>query len=59
MQEISKLLQHLKSWLTEQQRKLESLKPAAVSAVLVSDQITENEVRTTILAITMYYLIRE
>ena len=44
MQEVYKLLLPLKSWLTEQEDKMNSMKPAAILSPPLAVQITENEV---------------
>lgn len=49
IQEISKQLRLLKSWMNEQQKSLNSLKPAAVLSTTLSDQITDSEVRHTLI----------
>ena len=53
MQEVYKLLLPLKSWLAEQEEKMNSMKPAAVLSAPLSDQINENEVRTLQIATTI------
>ena len=53
VQEVYKLLLPLKSWLTEQEEKMNSMRPAAVLSAPLSDQINENEVRTLYIATTV------
>ena len=45
VQEVYKLLLPLKSWLAEQEEKMNSMRPAAVLSAPLSDQITKNDVR--------------
>ena len=48
MQEVYKLLLPLKSWLSEQEDKMNSMKPAAVLSPPLAAQITENEVSDSV-----------
>ena len=51
VQEVYGVLIPLKSWLTEQQHKLDTMRPAAVLTTPLTDQITETDVRTLLVRI--------
>ena len=50
IQKASELLLLLKPWMIEQQRILNSMKPAALLSDPLSDQITKSEVRIIVIA---------
>ena len=51
VREVCGVLIPLKSWLTEQQHKLDTMRPAAVLTAPLTDQITETDVRTLLVRI--------
>ena len=51
VQEVYGVLIPLKSWLTEQQHKLDTMRPAAVLTTPLTDQIIETDVRTLLVRI--------
>ena len=57
MQQVYALLWPLKTWLAEQQDKLDSMRPAAVMTTALSDQIAENEVSHTFMCLSVDVLL--
>ena len=51
VQEVYGVLMPLNSWLTEQQHKVDTMRPAAVLTAPLTDQITETDVRTLLVRI--------